>query len=89
MTASSIDPTDPMFKPLTIEQAAVRVSRSQRTIRKWIASRQITAYEVQNPREVVVIEKDVVEVEKANRDAFAAGRPRRETSTSEASGSET
>lgn len=83
MTAPSIDPTDPMFRPLTIEQAALRVRRSQRTIRKWIADQRITAYEVQNPREVVLIEKDVVEVEKANRDAFAAGRPRREAASCE------
>lgn len=82
MTAPSIDPTDPMFRPLTIEQAAARVSRSRRTIRKWIADGRVTAYEVQNPREIVLVEKDVVEVEKANRDAFAAGRPRRETARS-------
>jgi excisionase family DNA binding protein len=71
-----------MFRPLTIEQAAQRVRRSQRTIRKWITGGQITAYEVENPREVVLIEKDVVELEKANRDAFAAGRPRRSAAPS-------
>lgn len=81
MTTPSIDPTDPMFRPLTIEQAAQRVRRSQRTIRQWIAGGRITAYEVQNPREIVLIEKDVVELEKTNRDAFAAGRPRRDVDT--------
>jgi excisionase family DNA binding protein len=83
VTASSIDPADPLFRPLTIEQAALRARRSQRTIRKWITDGQITAYEVENPREVVLIEKDVVELEKANRDAFAAGRPRRTSGPSD------
>lgn len=77
MTTPSIDPTDPLFRPLTIAQAAAITSRSQRTIRRWIADRRITAYEAQNPVEIVLVERDVIEVEKAARDAFARGRPRK------------
>lgn len=75
--ASGIDPADPLFRPVTIAEAADLTHRSERTVRQWIRDKRITAYEVQNPREIVLIEKDVVELEKTNRDAFAAGRPRR------------
>lgn len=77
MTDPRIDPADSMFRPLTIAQAAALTRRSQRTVRRWIDEKRITAYEAENPREIVLIEKDVVEVEKANRDAFARGRPRK------------
>lgn len=77
-----IDPDDPLFRPLTIAEAAEITNRSQRTIRRWVRERRLTAYEVQNPPETVLIERDVVEVDKANRDAFAAGRPRRDPDSS-------
>lgn len=77
MSGPVIDPADPLFRPLTIEQAAQVARRSQRTIRRWIEDGRITAYEAQNPQETVLIEREVVEVEKANTDAFARGRPPR------------
>lgn len=72
------DPTDPLFKPLNFAEAAAVARRSERTIRQWVKDKRLTTYEVQNPREIVLIERDVVEVEKANRDAFARGRPPRQ-----------
>lgn len=88
MTGQNADPADydfndSLFRPLTISQAAARVGRSERTVRRWIREKRLTAFEAQNPREIVLVEKDVVEVEKANRDAFAAGRPRRDPGISE------
>lgn len=77
------DFNDPLFRPLTISEAAERVGRSERTVRRWIREERLTAFEVQNPREIVLVERDVVEVEKTNRDAFAAGRPRRKAGTSD------
>lgn len=71
------DPTDPLFRPLTIAEAAANVGRSVRTIKQWIREGRLTAFEAQNPRQIVLVEKDVVEVERANQDAFAAGRPRK------------
>jgi excisionase family DNA binding protein len=77
MSTSGIDPTDPMFRPLTLAEAAEITGRSRRTIKKWIEDKRLSAYEVENPHEIVLIERDVVEVEKVNRDAFARGRPPR------------
>lgn len=71
------DIDDPLFRPLTIAEAAERVGRSARTVKRWIEEGRLTAFEERSPRQLLLVEKDVVEVEKANRDAFAAGRPRK------------
>lgn len=94
MTGPDFDPgkydfNDPLFRPLTIAKAAERVGRSERTVKRWIQEQRLTAFEVQNPREIVLVEKDVVEVDKANRDAFAAGRPRRKDGHPDGTDSET
>lgn len=71
------DITDPLFRPLTLAEAAAVTSRSQKTVRRWVREGRLTAFEMGNRREIVLVERDVVEVEKAARDAFAAGRPRK------------
>ena len=78
MTTSA--PGDPLFRPLTIAEAQAATGRSRRTIARWIAEGRLTAYEEAHPRRVILVERDVIEAEKATRRAARRGRPRREPS---------
>ena len=76
MTAPRIDPTDPMFQPITLEQVLAITERSQRTINRWIQTGRLTAYEEKHRREIVFNEDDVVELEHETAQARRQGRPR-------------
>ena len=71
MTGGGIDPTDPMFKPLTMKQAVEITGRTRRTIERWVQDGRLTKYEQTHRRTVVVVfnEADVAEIEKERSDA--------------------
>lgn len=78
MTPPPLDPTDPMFKPLTFEQLLEITGRKRRTVEKWIAGGKLTAYELKHRRTVVKVfnEEEVTAVEKEMSDAAIANRER-------------
>jgi len=65
---------DPQFRPLTIAEAARVTGRTSRTIQRWVSTGQLTKYEVENPRRVVLVEQEVVEMERQQRAAANASR---------------
>lgn len=73
-----IDPTDPLFKPLTFEQVMEITERKRRTVEKWIADGKLTAYELKHRRTTVKVfnEDEVTAVEKEMSDAAEANRER-------------
>jgi hypothetical protein len=79
VTDRQIDPTDPMFQPLTMREVLEITKRSQRTVKRWIDGGHLTAYtayEAAHRREVIFNEDEVAEVEKRMRDADAANKER-------------
>ena len=78
MTTGPIDPTDPMFRPLTFAQVLEITERKRRTVEKWVAAGKLTAYEVKHRRTIVKIfnEDEVAAVEKEMSDAALANRER-------------
>lgn len=81
----NIDPTDPLFRPISIEDAMARTGRSRRTIDRWIHDGRLRTFSLDDPPEEVLIERDVVTLEKACRDARRQGRPPRDTPETAAS----
>ncbi len=79
MTTGHIDPTDPMFKPLTMREVLDITGRSRRTVEKWVKNGHLTKYEQRNRRDVVIghvyNEDEVVEAES---ERAAAARENRE-----------
>jgi hypothetical protein len=75
-----LDPTDPLFRPISIADAMARTGRSRRTIDRWIHDGRLHIFRLDNPPEDVLIERDVVALEKACRDARRRGRPPRNAS---------
>lgn len=75
---AAIDPTDPMFKPVTIKQAMEITSRSRRTLERWVEEEHLTKYEQQHRRKVVVLfnEDELTRVEKERSDAAIENRDR-------------
>lgn len=73
-----IDPSDPLFKPLTFEQVLEITERKRRTVEKWIAGGKLTAYELKHRRTIVKVfnEDEVTAVEKEMNDAAEANRER-------------
>lgn len=69
------DTSDPLFRPISIADAMARTRRSRRTIDRWIHDGRLRVVQLDNPPEVVLIEREVVALEKRCRDARAAGRP--------------
>lgn len=69
------DSTDPLFRPISIEDAMARTRRSRRTIDRWIHDGRLRTFNLENPPETVLIERDLVALEKQCRDARATGRP--------------
>jgi hypothetical protein len=77
MTGPPIDPTDPLFQPLTFEQVLEITGRKRRTVEQWVAGGKLTAYEMKHRRRIVLFNEDeVLEVEKAMSDAAEANRQR-------------
>lgn len=73
MTDPQFDPTDPLFKPLTLAQVLEATGRSRRTIERWVKGGRLTAYEDAHARKVF-IEKQVVEAEAAMEESARASR---------------
>lgn len=73
------DTTDPLFRPISIEDAMARTRRSRRTIDRWIHDGRLRTFQLEDPPEVVLIERDVVEMERAARTARKRGRPPKRT----------
>jgi phage terminase Nu1 subunit (DNA packaging protein) len=65
MTASGIDPTNPMFKPLTVKQAVEITGRSRRTLERWVKEGRLTKYEETYRQQVVILynEDELAEIE--------------------------
>lgn len=75
---AGIDPTDPMFKPVTIKQALEITGRSRRTLERWVEQGHLTRYEQQYRRRTVVLfnEDELAGVEKERNDAAIENRDR-------------
>lgn len=73
----NLDTTDPLFRPISIADAMARTGRSRRTIDRWIHDGRLRTFRLENPPEDVLIEREVVDLEKAHRDARRRGRPAR------------
>lgn len=73
----NIDPNDPLCRPISIADAMARTGRSRRTIDRWIHDGQLRVVRLDNPPEDVLIEREVVTLEKARRDGQRQGRPAR------------
>jgi hypothetical protein len=75
---AAIDPTDPMFKPVTIKQALEITGRTRRTLERWVEEKHLTKYEQQHRRKVVVLfnEDELTRVEKERSDAAIENRDR-------------
>lgn len=75
---AAIDPTDPMFKPVTIKQALEITGRTRRTLERWVEEDYLTKYEQQHRRKVVVLfnEDELTRVEKERSDAAIENRDR-------------
>jgi len=71
----NIDPDDPLCRPISIADAMARTGRSRRTIDRWIHDGQLRVVRLKDPPEDVLIEREVVNLEKARRDARRRGRP--------------
>jgi hypothetical protein len=71
----NIDPADPLCRPISIADAMARTGRSRRTIDRWIHDGQLRVVRLENPPEDVLIEREVVTLEKARRDGRRRGRP--------------
>lgn len=76
MTQPPIDPTDPLFKPLTMAEVLAITGRKRRAVERWVAAGKLTAYEEKHRRRVVFSEEQVLEVEKEMSDAAEANRER-------------
>ncbi len=76
MSGQGLDPGDPLLRPLTIRQAMELTGRSERTIDRWIHDGRLRKVRLKDPPEDVVIERELLEVERATRQASRRGRPR-------------
>jgi len=80
MTTPGFDRDDPLLRPLTIKQAMELTGRSDRTIERWIHDGRLRKVTLQgDPPQQVLIEREVLEVERATRQASRRGRPRAKT----------
>lgn len=78
MTGPGFDRDDPLMRPLTIRQAMELTGRSDRTLHRWIHDGRLRVVRLTGtePPEQVLIEREVLEVERATRRAARRGRPR-------------
>jgi predicted DNA-binding transcriptional regulator AlpA len=67
---------DPLARPLTFPQVVKRTGRSRRTISSWIHEGVLTPYRLAEGTRMVrvFLERQVLEVDRAKRDAAAASR---------------
>jgi hypothetical protein len=67
---------DPLARPLTFPQVVKRTGRSRRTISSWIHEGVLTPYRLADGTRMVrvFLERQVLEVDRAKRDAAAASR---------------
>jgi hypothetical protein len=80
VTTPLFDPTDPLFTPLTIDEAARVAGRSRRTIDNWIAQDLLSVVKLENPPRRVVVKRQLLDLEIRRRKAALKGRPRKERS---------
>lgn len=64
------DPADPLFRPISVKRAMAITGRSRRTIDRWIRDGHLRTVQLQDPPEEVLVEREVVQVEKAMRDSL-------------------
>jgi excisionase family DNA binding protein len=84
------DPADPLLRPLTIKQAMEVTGRSERTIDRWIHDGRLRKVRLGgDPPQEVLIEREVLEVERATRRAARQGRPRPKTGAGAAAAADT
>lgn len=73
---NEFDPNDPLFKPLTFAQVIALTGRHKRTVEKWVADGRLRTVRLDHPPETVMIKREVLEVDRATREASRRGRPR-------------
>jgi hypothetical protein len=67
---------DTLCRPLTMAEVMRRTGRSQRTIERWTTQGLLTKYEIEHPREIVFLEREVLEVDRAKTIAAIENRER-------------
>lgn len=78
MTTPTPDPKDdPLFMPLTIDEAATLAGRTRRTIDQWIADGDLPVVQLEHPRRRVVVKRHLLDLEVRKRKAALKGRPRK------------
>jgi transposase-like protein len=55
---------DALCRPLSIAEVMRRTGHSKRTIERWVEGGKLTKYELDNPREIVYLAREVLETEK-------------------------
>jgi len=71
VSGPTFDPTDPLFKPLTLKQVLEITGRTRRTIERWSKDGRIARYELTHMRKIVTVfnEDEITAVEKERNDA--------------------
>jgi hypothetical protein len=72
LTGDGIDPTSPLFRPISIADAMAATGKSKRTIDRWIREGHLRKVRLDD--EVVLIEDDVLGYEKRMSDNLNASR---------------
>lgn len=70
MTRTRLDPDDQLSYLLTLDEAAQVAAVTRRTVNRWIAQRRLRVHPGR-----LVVERDVLDVERACRHAAHQGRP--------------
>jgi predicted site-specific integrase-resolvase len=65
---------DNLCRPLTIAEVVARTGRSLHTVNRWIRDGHLRTIRLENPPETVVIEREVVELERTQRQRLNASR---------------
>ncbi len=68
---------DPLFKPLTIDEAAEVAGRTRRTIDQWIKDGHLRVVPLGDPPRRAVVKKELLELEARKWHAGLRGRPPR------------
>jgi hypothetical protein len=77
VTGPQYDPADPLFTPLTIDEAAQVAGRTRRTIDQWIKDELLEVVKLENPPRRVVVKRQLLDLEVRRRKAALKGRPRK------------
>lgn len=70
------DADDPLFRPISIQEAMALTGRSRDTIDRWIREKALRVVHLERPPEDMLIEREVVDTALRKRRDARRGRPR-------------